>query len=359
MQMPGTNGLDLAREIIADRKLKTVWLMLLTSSGPESVRAAQASGVNTCLMKPVRADMLQRFLEQVVSVPGDAPSRQPEVSLPSPDVIDAAVTANARLIKRVLVAEDNPVNQLVAKKMLERIGYRADVAANGKEAVDAVSRAPYDVVFMDCQMPEMDGYEATRHIRKLQGSAGKTLVIAMTANALLGDREKCIASGMDDYLFKPVTQVALGKVLEKWESLKFAAGGTPDDVPAPVESGQVRSIDPDKIAELKELALGADPGWLESLVHRFLEDAADRLEKLRVAYRNNDAKTVGEVAHALKGSSATMGASQMKQLAERLQSLGRSGSLGGAEPLIQEMERALDMARRLIENALVGGEEER
>jgi HPt (histidine-containing phosphotransfer) domain-containing protein len=164
---------------------------------------------------------------------------------------------------------------------------------------------------------------------------------------------------MDDYLFKPVTQVALGKVLEKWESLKFAAGGTPDDVPAPVESGQVRSIDPDKIAELKELALGADPGWLESLVHRFLEDAADRLEKLRVAYRNNDAKTVGEVAHALKGSSATMGASQMKQLAERLQSLGRSGSLGGAEPLIQEMERALDMARRLIENALVGGEEER
>jgi PAS domain S-box-containing protein len=359
MQMPGTNGLDLAREIIADRKLKTVWLMLLTSSGPESVRAAQASGVNTCLMKPVRADMLQRFLEQVVSVPGDAPSRQPEVSLPSPDVIDAAVTANARLIKRVLVAEDNPVNQLVAKKMLERIGYRADVAANGKEAVDAVSRAPYDVVFMDCQMPEMDGYEATRHIRKLQGSAGKTLVIAMTANALLGDREKCIASGMDDYLFKPVTQVALGKVLEKWESLKFAAGGTPGDVPAPVESGQVRSIDPDKIAELKELALGADPGWLESLVHRFLEDAADRLEKLRVAYRNNDAKTVGEVAHALKGSSATMGASQMKQLAERLQSLGRSGSLGGAEPLIQEMERALDMARRLIENALVGGEEER
>jgi two-component system sensor histidine kinase/response regulator len=359
MQMPGMNGLDLAREIIADGNLNTVRLMVLTSSGPESVRAARATGVHTCLMKPVRADMLRRSLEQVVSAPGEAPFPHPGVPLQSPDVIDAAVTANTRLIRRVLVAEDNPVNQLVAKKMLERIGCRVDVAVDGKEAVEAVSRVPYDVVFMDCQMPEMDGYEATRHIRKLEGSAGNTLVIAMTANALVGDREKCIASGMDDYLSKPVTQVALGKVLDKWEALKFAAGGIPGDVPAPVESGQVRPIDPDKIAELRELALGAEPGWLESLIHRFLEDAADRLEKLRVAYRNNDAKTVDEVAHALKGSSATMGASDMKQIAGRLQSLGRSGLLGGAETLIGELERALDTARGLLEHALVEGAVER
>ena len=357
MQMPGMNGLDLAREITADGTLKTLRLMLLTSSGPESVRAAQASGVSTCLMKPVRANTLQRFLEQIVSVPGDTPSRQPEASIPYPDVINAAETARARLFKRALVAEDNPVNQLVAKKMLERIGCRADVAANGKEAVDAVRTVPYDVVFMDCQMPEMDGYEATRHIRTLEGSAGKTLVIAMTANALLGDREKCIASGMDDYLSKPVTQVALETVLEKWESFKTAARENPAEAPAPAGSGRVSSIDPDKIAELKELALGADPGWLETLVHRFFEDAADRMQKLRVAYRNNDAKTVGELAHALKGSSATMGASQMKEIAERLQFLGRSGSLGGAEPLLEDMERELDLARTHIENALVEREE--
>jgi CheY-like chemotaxis protein len=359
MQMPGMNGLDLAREIMADRDLKTIRLMLLTSSGPESVQASRASGVHTCLMKPVRADTLQRLLEQVLTVYGDTPALQRELPPPNPDVIAAVQDATVRLIKRVLVVEDNPVNQLVSRKMLERVGCRADVAANGIEAVDAVSRVPYDVVFMDCQMPEMDGYEATRHIRTLEGSAGKTIIVAMTANALRGDREKCIASGMDDYLSKPVTQEAIKAVLQKWELIKSAAAVDSGGAREAAESAPERSIDPDKMAELKELSQGADPGWLGILAHRFLEDAADRLAKIRAACRNGEATTVEKTAHALKGSCGTMGASKMERIAERLQSLGRSGSLEGAEPLIEDLEREIGSAGRYFEHVLVEGEGER
>ena len=253
-----------------------------------------------------------------------------------------------RVLKRVLVAEDNPVNQRVAVKMLEKIGCRADVVADGREALDAVRRVPYDIVFMDCQMPEMDGFEATGLIRKLEGRPARTLVVAMTANALRGDRERCIASGMNDYLPKPVTQESLESVIRKWEQLASAAGEGPAAIPAGPVSGPDECIAPGRMAELKELALGAESGWLETLIRKFLDDAAERLEKLRAACLGGEPDVVAEVAHALKGSSAAMGAGEMRRVAERLQIMGKSGSLEGAGALLDDLERELSSVQKYL-----------
>ncbi|HTY59533.1 MAG TPA: PAS domain S-box protein [Bacteroidota bacterium] len=355
MQMPQMSGLDLARAIMADRTLDALRLMLLTSAGPESVREAQALGLSACLNKPVRDTTLHRYLEQILS----APEARHPLKTPGPDggaVLEGTPPERARAIKRVLVAEDNPVNQRVAVKMLEKIGCRADVAANGKEAVEAVSRIPYDAVFMDCQMPEMDGFEATARIRKLYGSAAGTLVVAMTANALNGDRERCIASGMDDYLAKPVTQEALEGVLRKWE--KHAVKGAAPRTAAPPEAvhSPESRFEEEKIAELKALAVGAEPLWFDTLVRQFLKDSSGRLEVLRGACRDKEPKTLEDVAHALKGSCATMGAAEMRRLAGRLQSLASSGSCEGAGPVVEALECELALAERYLTGVLMEAE---
>jgi len=237
--------------------------------------------------------------------------------------------------------------------MLEKLGCRAEVVGNGKEAVHAVRTVPYDMVFMDCQMPELDGFEATKIIRTLPGKAHRTIIIAMTANALQGDRERCLAAGMNDYLAKPVTQEALETTLEKWDLLCAAAEGKDE------KAGEASGLmEPEKLSELKELAKGESPGWLESLINQFLRDAADRVEKLHATCRDGDAKVLEETAHTLKGSAATLGASALKTTAQRLQELGRSGSLAGADALIEELERLLSETRRYLEGAIpaAGGE---
>ncbi|HMK39087.1 MAG TPA: response regulator, partial [Bacteroidota bacterium] len=222
MQMPGTGGLEIARRIRAGGD--PLPLVLLTSAGPESVHEARRAGFNLCLSKPLRDATLSRDIARAISSPG-APSFSADE--PGEKIPGRGPAERQRLLKRVLVAEDNPVNQRVAVRMLEKIGCRADAVADGKEALDAVSRVPYDIVFMDCQMPEMDGFEATGLIRKLSGKASGTLVVAMTANALRGDRERCIASGMNDYLPKPVTQESLESVIRKWERVAAGPGERP------------------------------------------------------------------------------------------------------------------------------------
>jgi len=200
----------------------------------------------------------------------------------------------------------------------------------------------------------MDGFEATACIRKLNGRGGSTLIVAMTANALQGDRERCIQAGMDDYLPKPVTQEALEKLLAKWDLMLSEAAAKPAEGPAP--QGE-EGLDPDKVAELRELGADDGPAWLETLVRNFLRDSAGRVEKLRDAVAGGDVRSFEEVAHALKGSSATLGVTPMHAIAERLQALGRAGTIAETAPLITELERELRLAEHRLEHALLGKEE--
>ena len=210
VQMPGMDGLQLTVAIAADPSLGGVPLLMLSSGGQTGLAAAaRAAGITTCLTKPVRPTRLLEALARALGHLHDRPSPAPrEPALP-------ADTPAPR--RRILVAEDNRVNQKVAMRLLEKAGHHVDVVANGREAVAALDDVAYDLVFMDCQMPDMDGFEATRAIRAEEAGTPRHIpIVALTANAMQGDRERCLAAGMDDYIAKPVTTQTLAAALERW-----------------------------------------------------------------------------------------------------------------------------------------------
>jgi CheY-like chemotaxis protein len=214
LMMPGMNGFELARRIKADPAIAGVELVILTSFGERGdSTTAQEIGIAAYLTKPVRQAHLFNCLTKVVGASASQVVAEEVLSAPSPQSVAKEPLAQVMSSKRLLLAEDNIVNQKVALRQLQKLGYRADAVANGREAVEALGRIPYDLVLMDCQMPEMDGYEATAAIRRREGTTRHTWIVAMTANALEGDRAKCLAAGMDDYVSKPVKVEDLSAVL--------------------------------------------------------------------------------------------------------------------------------------------------
>jgi len=214
MQMPDMTGLALARQMKADPSLKDIPLILLTSIGRRGEgKSAHEAGIAAYLTKPVRNRQLADCIRLVLARPQE--SREPAALITRHTLLETAAQTRGHL----LVVDDNPVNQKVAVKMLEKLGHRVDVAGNGKEALQALAQHPYHLVFMDCQMPEMDGFEATRKIRAHEQPGRQLPVIAMTANAMEGDRERCLESGMDDFVSKPVKSQDLQRVLTQWLNL--------------------------------------------------------------------------------------------------------------------------------------------
>jgi len=217
--MPGITGFELARTIKGDPSIAAVPLVLMTSFGQRGDgQVAREIGIAAYLTKPVRESQLFDCLVTVLDRSG-VMSTQSNAATPAKLVTQYALKERETMARKlILVAEDNIVNQLVAARQLEKMGYRADMVANGLEAVEALTRIPYDLVLMDCQMPEMDGYEATAAIRLREGQSKHTPIIAMTANAMEGEREKCLAAGMNDYVSKPVKSEALHAKLAHWLS---------------------------------------------------------------------------------------------------------------------------------------------
>ncbi len=365
MEMPGMDGLELARRIKEDPSISSTRLMMMSSVGRHGeAEEARRTGIEAYLTKPVRQSRLYDTITTIMATPeGDAPTREEEKRLVAHHGLKEA---SARSHAHVLVAEDNAVNQKVAVKMLERLGYRADVAANGLEAVEALSRIPYSAVLMDVQMPEMDGYEATMAIRRREyaeaqqgethrrGGVVRTPIIAMTANAMQGDREKTLEAGMDDYVTKPVKPEELATALERWIPQPDGEAPDPeeatDGVAAP--GGTTDPLDRSVLAGLRELG---DQELLTELADLFLEDVPPRLEALREAIEGGDAASVGRAAHALKGSSANMGALRMSTICAELEDAGHSGELEHALVLLGRLEAEFGRVRPALEAETEGG----
>ena len=263
----------------------------------------------------------------------------------------------------VLLAEDDVTNRKVATRMLEKLGCRVDLVINGKEAVEKVERASYDLVFMDCQMPEMDGYEATAKIRGYTGKTAGTPIVAMTAHATTADRQKCLEVGMDDYISKPVKQKDLRAVLEKW---RRAAGNRshlkqnsellqPQSTQV-TETKTTPPLDPLSLANLYEIAEG-DASFLKELFETFISDASENIGLMRQAVDEEDASGLQKTAHTLKGSSSSVGAQVMADICKRLESIGDSGASLEATALIEQLVAEFSHVEVALEAELQGKRE--
>ncbi len=357
MQMPGMDGMELARRVKAEPAIAATRLIMQTSLGRGVDREeARAVGVSAYLTKPVRQSQLHDAIASAIGVPEDDAS---DKGAPSADRCDARA-AGARSRGRVLVAEDNQVNQKVAVRMLERLGYRADVAADGLEAVEALSRVPYVAVLMDVQMPEVDGYEATAEIRRREEGTGRRApVIAMTANAMEGDREKALEAGMDDYVPKPIKPEELDAVLGRWvpqeevevvgASITTAEGEEEDGIETfeETEGPLNRAV----IENLLELG---GSGMLSELAAMFFDDANSGLSAMREAIGGGNAQPVERIAHTLKGSSGSMGAEKMARICAELQEVSGGGDLSRAPTLLGRLEEELGRVRPALEAEKAG-----
>ena len=349
MQMPGMDGLMLAAEI---RKLPqggALPLVLLTSMGVKTSQPDVASlSFASCLTKPVKPAQLQQVLLRVVSGAKPVVKKTPGGSKLDP-------TLAQRLPLRVLLCDDNAINQKVASRLLQQMGYRADLAGNGMEALTALDRQPYDLIFMDVMMPEMNGFEATAAIRERQKQTGvfpnyKTplIIVAMTANAMQGDREKCIEAGMDDYIAKPVRLEDVRHMIERWgakAALEQPAQQLPGmdaaDADSPAAPGpasgstKVADEDPVDMERLLEFTDGSADN-LRELVTLYLTQTTEQLEKLRAAVAAGDSAEVRRVAHSCAGASATCGMRHLVPLLRELEQQGRDGKLTSAEDVFKQ-----------------------
>jgi two-component system, sensor histidine kinase and response regulator len=332
MKMPGMSGLELAAAVRRDPALQQLPMVVVTSLQSDDQLAKAASlGVSAYLSKPVRRQDLYRALAQSLG----AVSNRTSESTSNTTVIHA----------HVLMAEDNSVNQIVARNMFKLIGCTYDMVNNGQDALEAVRRGGYDMVLMDCQMPVMDGYEATRAIRAWEGEqddARHIPIVALTANALVGDADLCLAAGMDDHLAKPYSRNQLTATMARWLPAELVAMAKQDRSEGIVSGTMPLANAADATATLNQRALdnirALDPdgsaGVMAEVIEIFLDEATKQLATLHEALQFDNAKQLASTAHALKSASMNVGASQMGELCRQLEQLGKSGSTAGAAAMV-------------------------
>jgi CheY-like chemotaxis protein/HPt (histidine-containing phosphotransfer) domain-containing protein len=362
MRMPGMDGLMLAGEV---RKLpggSRLPLVLLTSVGVHSDSAEFASAAFAgCLTKPIKPGQLLELLLRVVSGSKPAAPKAPAVSTK----LDP--TLASRLPLRVLLCDDNVINQKVAARLLKQMGYRADIAANGLEALAALDRQPYDLVFMDVMMPEMGGFDATRIIRERQGQQSQfpnykspIIIVAMTASAMQGDREKCLAAGMDDYVAKPVRLEEVRTIVERWapaagkiEATATTATGT-EATPAtnpPPQASPTAPPPEDTPVDMERMLdfTNGDPNSLRELVMLYIDQTATQVEQIAAAVQAGAAGEVRRLAHSCAGASATCGMRRMVPILRELERQGYEQKLTNAAELSRQVGDEFGRIRDFLE----------
>ena len=356
MMMPGMDGITLTHAIKADSTIAAVRLVMLTSMGVHTkVQEARQAGIVGFLSKPVRQSQLYNCLLTVseASAQSAPPAPQPH-AIPAIDLLP--------LQGQILLAEDNPINQEVAVGMIESLGCQVDVVTTGLQAIEALERCSYDVVLMDCQMPEMGGLEATRIIREREAvptisrPVMHTPIIALTAHALPSDREQCLAAGMDDYLSKPFTLEALHATLARWLSQPAAAASAsaPEEQ---AEATRLDTIDRKVLDTLRSLRRGKAPDLLPKVLHMYLNHAPQLLNTIRDAVAHSDAPALQRAAHSLKSSSANVGAMQLAAFSKEMEALGKAQQVAQAVSLLATMEAEYTMVEAALQGELLVAQE--
>ena len=335
MHMPGMNGISLAEVIKADPRLSHARLIILTSLGQLMDDAElKRMGIDACLVKPVKQARLYECLTGRRQTPDKAAAAQ------APDAVACASL-------KVLLAEDNVINQKVAVAQLRKLGCTPDVVNNGLEAVEASKRTRYDVILMDCQMPQMDGYEASRQIRQREQTEGgrPVYIVAMTANAMQGDREKCLAASMNDYLSKPVKDSDLKAALGRSRTAPEPEAAAPEP-----ELKLEETVEGEGLIDLERLEAvsNEDPKVLRELVDLYFAQATDLMNGLHAAINSGSAKDVDHFAHKLVGASLACGMSAMVLPLRELEQRGKEGRLDDAEALFDRASRHLELTRNKV-----------
>ncbi|HEY7141282.1 MAG TPA: response regulator [Methylomirabilota bacterium] len=332
-QMPGMDGLALARAIRQLPGSRSLALILLSSIGQALPVGSEEAGFAAVLSKPVRLSTLQdRLCEILAGRPGAAsPTVGGSPGEPAPGAL------------RILVAEDNPANQQVALRLLERLGHDADLAASGREVLARLERSAYDVILMDVQMPEMDGLEATRAICARWPAGERPRIVAMTAEAMEGDRQACLAAGMDDYIVKPVRLDRLGRALAQCRHLA-SHGGAAESAAAPASPV---TLDHRVLRELQGELGGADA--LREIITTFVDGSPRFLAAMREAAARNDTSGMRQAAHALKSSSAMLGAVALSTQCEALERDSRAGVVVDAVARAAAVEDLYRRVTRVLE----------
>ncbi|NOT95477.1 MAG: response regulator [Nitrospira sp.] len=363
MLMPGKDGLQLAKELKTHPVGSRVRLVILTSLVQRGhAELARQAGFVAYLTKPARHDQLANCLRTVLELPGLASTGQPAATpAPAPPLITRHTLAETKSLPRVLVAEDNLINQKLTVRMLEKLGYQSDVVENGRDALAALERGGYVAILMDCQMPILDGFGATKLIRQHEADAQASTTIdsptarhipimALTANAMSGDRERCLAAGMDDYLTKPIRKEELKGALERWiqtthPSQAMDSGSTPP--PATPATADVFPMIFDTTTMLRNI--GGDRELLDQLIVLFLQRYQTMLENIRIALAGQDQRAIEQAAHLLKGTAGNLCAPEVVLAAGRLEALGRLGTLLDAPIIYTQIEVAVVRLVRVME----------
>lgn len=358
--LPDMDGPTLAREIGEPSPITATRIALMTPVGRRAPAGGDPPNILALLPKPIRHAQLLACLHQLMGPLSETVKGTRRMAAlggrgGGGGTAPRAVNGAPPSAPKVLVVEDNVINQKVAAFMLEKRGFSADVVKNGLEAVEAAARLPYAAVFMDCHMPKFDGFQATAMIRSRETAGRRMPIIAMTADVRAGARERCLAMGMDDYLSKPLVNEELDAALRRW--CPRPAGEAPASArrpqtaalfatpPAPsATSPMPMALDVDAINKLRDLSSDGDPDLITEVIGLFLQEAPRRIAALRAASARGDAKELREIAHALKGSAGQLGARSVQMIAGRIEEIGRSGAIAGAA-LIDGLDAELQRAR--------------
>lgn len=353
MHMPGMDGLQLARTIRADANLARTRMMMLTSTHSNASQLERQNiGILRCASKPIRQAELIEVINDVMRRGFDT------VTVSSATQQESIRALTQSLHGKVLLAEDNSVNQDVARAMLTKLGLQADIANNGKRAVDLASSNHYEMILMDCQMPVMDGFEATALIRKQLKHGARLPIIAITANASEDDRKNCLNAGMDDFLSKPYSIDQLQQIVTRWISKREAGlmdAAKTQAVEIIPQINDIPVLNPAQLDQIRSLDISGEHKLLQKILRSFLESAEGYIHQLEQAIINADADTLYRTAHTLKASAANIGAENLSAIFKQLEDYGRVGELANAKLLQENLQphyqQVINEIRKLLDQS--------